>query len=79
MQVMHGNVEANGHPKVRRRTKFPVYGKNAAETQLLQYRPYTEKEIEGMESKVDKWSRIGFPVSFMVFNIIYWVLTIQFS
>ena len=76
---MDGNVEANGHAKVRRRTKFPFYGKKVAETQLLQYCPYTEKEIEGMESTVDKWSRIGFPVSFMLFHIIYWVLTVQFS
>ncbi|XP_068701149.1 gamma-aminobutyric acid receptor subunit beta-1-like [Montipora foliosa] len=79
MRVMDGNVEANGHAKIRRRTKFTFYGKKVTEAEPLQYRPYSEKEIEGLESVVDKWSRIGFPVSFMILNIIYWVLTIQFA
>lgn len=79
MRVMDGNVEANGHAKIRRRTKFTFYGKKVTEAGPLQYRPYSEKEIEGLESVVDKWSRIGFPVSFMILNIIYWVLTIQFA
>ena len=57
----------------------PSYGKKVTEAEPLQYRPYSEKEIEGLESVVDKWSRIGFPVSFMILNIIYWVLTIQFA
>ena len=76
---MDGNVEANGQPKIRRRAKFSFYAKKTPETDPLQYRPYSEKEIESFESVVDKWSRIGFPVSFMLLNIIYWVLTIQFS
>lgn len=79
VRVMDGNVEANGHPKIRRRTKFTFYGRKPAAGGLRQYRPYSEKEIESIESAVDKWSRIGFPVSFMVFNIIYWVLTVKFS
>ena len=74
---MDGNVEANGHTKIRRRTKFSFYGRRPTKTELLQYRRYTEKEIEAMESAVDNWCRIGFPVSFMVFNTIYWVLTIR--
>lgn len=79
MQVMDGNVEANGHAKTRRRNKFSFYGRRPAERKLVQYRSYTEKEIEAMDSQVDRWSRIGFPLSFVVFNIIYWVLTVQFS
>ncbi|KAL9973622.1 hypothetical protein ACROYT_G020100 [Oculina patagonica] len=79
MQVMDGNVEANGHAKTRRRNKFSFYSRRPAERKLVQYRSYTEKEIEAMDSQVDRWSRIGFPLSFVVFNIIYWVLTVQFS
>ena len=79
MQVMDGNVEANGHTQTRRRTKFSFYGRRSAERKLVQYRAYSEKEIEAFESQVDRWSRTGFPLSFLVFNIIYWVLTVQFS
>ena len=77
---MDGNVEANGHAKTRRRTRFSFYGaRRLAETKFVQYRAYSEKEIVAMQSQVDRWSRIGFPLSFVVFNIIYWVLTVQFS
>lgn len=76
---MDGNVEANGHAKIRRRTKFSFYGRKAAESEPVQYRPYSEKEIEALESNVDNCCRIGFPVSFMVLNVIYWALTVQFS
>ena len=47
------------------------------ERELVQYRPFSEKEIEAMESVIDNWSRIGFPVSFIVFNLLYWVMTIR--
>ena len=76
---MDGNVEANGHATARRRTRFSFYGRRQAERKLVQYRNYSEKEIEALESQVDRWSRIGFPLSFMIFNIIYWALTVQFS
>lgn len=79
MRVMDGNVEANGHAEIRRRSKFSFRKRKPKESELLQYRPFSEKEIEALESKVDKWSRIGFPVSFVLFNLIYWVLTCQFS
>ena len=74
---MKGNVEANGHAKIRRRIKFGFYGRRPVERELVQYRPFSEKEIEAMESVIDNWSRIGFPVSFMVFNLLYWVMTIR--
>lgn len=79
MRVMDGNVEANGHAEIRRRSKFSFRKRKPTESELLQYRPFSEKEIEALESEVDKWSRIGFPVSFVLFNLIYWVLTGQFS
>lgn len=76
---MDENVEANGHAKTRRRNRFIFYGRRQAETKFVQYRAYSEKEIEAMQSQVDRWSRIGFPLSFVVFNIIYWALTVRFS
>ena len=77
-RVMDGNMEVNGNTKIRKRTRFSFYGKREPE-RPVEYRPYSDKEIEAMESWVDKWSRIGFPLSFMTFNIIYWVMTVQFS
>ncbi|KAJ7371414.1 hypothetical protein OS493_025880 [Desmophyllum pertusum] len=80
VHVMDGNViEENGHAKARRRPKFSFYGRRPAGRRLVQYRAYTEKEIEAIESQLDSWCRIGFPLSFAVFNIIYWALTVQFS
>lgn len=77
VEDMKGNVEANGHAKIRRRIKFGFYGRRPVERELVQYRPFSEKEIEAMESTIDNWSRIGFPVSFIVFNLLYWVMTIR--
>ena len=70
-------MEANGRAKIRRRIKFDFYGRRPVEKELVQYRPYSEKEIAAMESAIDNWSRIGFPVSFIVFNLLYWVMTVS--
>lgn len=79
VDVMDGNLEANGHTKTRRRNKFSFYGRRMTEKRLVQYRPYTDKEIEKLVSQVDNWSRVGFPLSFVLLNIIYWALTIKFA
>lgn len=79
VDVMDGNLNANGNTQTRRRNKFSFYGRKTTEKRLVQYRPYTDKEIEKLVSHVDNWSRVGFPLSFVLFNIIYWALTIHFS